>query len=209
MRYTDSAQEFRDSLSASNVALMTLVQLEFSPTNIVRVCSAGYTVTWNNYDWIGVGNVGSISAIEESGDLGVKGVEMTLTGVPTDLISVAFLENYQWRPVYIYIAPMGNDLTLNANFDIFPLVDSITPDTIDTYGGLPPTLIFSGRIDKMDIRLGKTATITLKAESRLVDWSRPKIRRYNNEDQKIRFPNDKGFEYIERITNATIQWGPK
>lgn len=208
MRYLSVADEYRESLKKSNVSIMTLVQLNFSTTNIVRVCSAGYTVKWNTFDWIGVGNVGSISAIEESSDLGVKGVEMTLTGVPTDLISVAFLEDYQWKPVYIYMAPMSLDLTLNANWDTYPLIDSIT-DTIDVYGGLPPALIFSGRIDKMDIRFGKTATIILRAESRLIDWKRPKIRRYNNEDQKIRFPNDRGFEYIERIANATIQWGPK
>ena len=59
----------------------------------------------------------------------------------------------------------------------------------------------------MDIKLGKTATVNITAESRLIDWARPRIRRYTNADQNERFPGDKGFEFVSDTTDKEIVWG--
>jgi len=67
--------------------------------------------------------------------------------------------------------------------------------------------MFKGRMDTMNIALGKTATITLTAESRLIDWSRPRIRRYTNADQQERFSADKGFEFVSDTVEIEIVWG--
>ena len=59
----------------------------------------------------------------------------------------------------------------------------------------------------MDIDVGATATITVNAESRLADWDRPRVRRYNHEDQQIDYPGDMGFEFVPQMATKELRWG--
>ncbi|MFZ8993149.1 MAG: hypothetical protein ACO20L_10805, partial [Candidatus Puniceispirillaceae bacterium] len=64
------------------------------------------------------------------------------------------------------------------------------------------------RMDVMTIaEEGETCTITLTAESRLIDLERPRLRRWTSEDQKSLDATDKGFEFINSLQEATIKWG--
>ena len=54
---------------------------------------------------------------------------------------------------------------------------------------------------------GQTCTISVSAESRLIDLDRTRERRYTSEDQKIDFPNDKGLEFIADLQDKEIIWG--
>jgi len=62
-------------------------------------------------------------------------------------------------------------------------------------------------MDTMDVELGTTASITVAAESRLADWDRPRVRRYNAADQNISYPSDKGFEFVPQMVEKSIRWG--
>jgi len=42
---------------------------------------------------------------------------------------------------------------------------------------------------------------------RLVDWERPRIRRYNNADQQVAFTGDKGFEFVPQMVEKELIWG--
>ena len=53
----------------------------------------------------------------------------------------------------------------------------------------------------------ESASITLTAESRMIDLNRPRVRRYTPEDQKIDYPNDKGLDYVSSLQEAEISWG--
>jgi hypothetical protein len=53
----------------------------------------------------------------------------------------------------------------------------------------------------------ETATIAVGAESRLIDLQRPRVRRYTHESQKSRFPNDKGFEFVNDLQDKKFAWG--
>ena len=59
-----------------------------------------------------------------------------------------------------------------------------------------PVEIFKARVNQMNIEAGETATISLTVESRLVDWERRPVRRYNNADQQVAFSGDMGFEFV-------------
>jgi hypothetical protein len=54
---------------------------------------------------------------------------------------------------------------------------------------------------------GDNCTIDLTAESRLIDLERPRLRRWTSEDQKALDPDDKGFEFVNSLQEATIKWG--
>ena len=70
-----------------------------------------------------------------------------------------------------------------------------------------PFVAFKGRMDSMDIELGKTASIQIGIESRLVDWDKARIRRYTNEDQQNYFAGDKGLEFMSEMVDKQLVWG--
>jgi len=68
--------------------------------------------------------------------------------------------------------------------------------------------VFSGRMDVMSITEdGDSCTITMTAESRLIDLERPRLRRWTSEDQKGLDATDKGFEFVNSLQEASIKWG--
>jgi hypothetical protein len=171
------------ALQAPHVPGLCLVQLDFDQT--IRLCNLGYTYSWNGYDWIGTGALGSIEQINEGADLEAKGVNLTLSGIPSDIIATALGEQYQGRRAQVWYAPLD---------DAYQIIGA-------------PIRVFYGRIDTMDIEVGETSSITLSAESKLVDWARPRVSRYNHEDQIAKYPDDLGFQYVAKMVEVELIWG--
>ena len=155
------------------------------------IFDSGPLRVWNGYGnltvdgetYVGGGTLISVSAIEETAEIGAKGVSMMLTGVSSSILATALAENYQYRIANIYVG------TINGN-------------TVSSYK------VFSGRMDVMTIgEQGDNCTIDLTAESRLIDLERPRLRRWTSEDQKALDPDDKGFEFVNSLQEATIKWG--
>lgn len=172
------------ALQNDNVPYMVLVELDFVE-GIVRFTNAGYAFDWNGHTWIGAGNLGTISAIEEGQELQMYGCTLTLTGIASNYIAECFGVGYSGRAATIYLAP------LDSNYNILS----------------DPVIIFKGKMDTMPIQLGDQAAIQVTIESKLIDWERPRVRRYNNEDQQAEFPNDKGFEFVPQMVEKTLLWG--
>jgi len=146
---------------------------------------------WNGYGdltiggetYTGGGSVISVSAIEETAEIGAKGISIMLAGISTIVLPAALSENYQYRIVNVYVG-------------------AISSGTVSSYK------VFSGRMDVMTIgEEGDTCIITLTAESRLIDLERPRLRRWTSEDQKGLDADDKGFEFVNSLQEATIKWG--
>jgi hypothetical protein len=173
-----------NALQGGNVPYMMLIQLDFA-SGTLRLCSAAYNFSWNGYTWTGAGNLASIQAIEEGAELQMYGVQMTLSAIPAALVSNALNQTYRGRSALIYLAPLDSSYNVLAD----------------------PVVAFSGRMDQMQIEIGQTATITLSAESRLTDWERPRIRRYNSEDQQAAYPGDLGFQFVPQMVEKQITWG--
>lgn len=174
-----------EAASAAAIARPVLAaELDFSG-GVVRVCSCPYTVTIDGEAFLGVGTFGSVSPVEEGSELQSYGIALELSGIPPELISTALGEHYQGRPCQIYLALLDEAHQVIAS----------------------PVILWSGRIDTMDVDLGDSATITVSAENRLVDWERPRTRRYTNEDQRAEYPDDKGFEFVPQMQQKQLVWG--
>jgi hypothetical protein len=177
-------QAAKDAFSQLNFPAIVLVELDFAD-GVVRLTNAAYTFAWGGHDWQGIGTLGSIEAVSEGSALQMYGCALTLSGIPPEIISEAFSANYQGRSATIWLAPMTKDYAFIAD----------------------PVVVFKGRMDTMDIAVGDTATITLSVESRLVDWDKPRIRRFNDEDQRFSYPNDRGFRYVDQMVQKDLKWG--
>lgn len=159
------------------------VELNFD-SGILRLWNGYADLTIDGETYIGSGNLLQISGIEETGEIAARGVTMTLSGLSTDIISVALQENYQNRTARIYLGAIQSD------------------GTVQSYQ------VFAGRLDVMNIEeSGETATISVTAENRLIDLERPRIRRYTSEDQKSIYPGDLGLDYVNDLQDKTLDWG--
>lgn len=161
-----------------------LVRLDFA-SGVVCATSAPFDISHQGESYAGVGNLGSISAVPEGAELQGYAVQLSLSGIPAGLVSLALLDAYQGRDAQVWLGLL---------------------DAAHQLAGAP-LLVFRGRMDTMDLELGESATITLTVQSRLADWERPRLRRYTHEDQQSVYPDDLGLEYVAQMAEKTIYWG--
>lgn len=172
------------ALAQSQVRAVVFAELDF-PSGFLRVNNSAMNMSWNGQTWLGLGRMGAIDAVEEGITLQARGMRFSISGVAPDHVAIALGQQYQGRACRVWFAPLDEG-------------HGIIPD---------PVLVFDGRMDTMDIELGTTATISVAAESRLADWDRARVRRYNAADQAITDPSDKGFEFVPQMVEKAIRWG--
>ena len=156
----------------------------------VRAWSGIGDFVWDGNTYSGVGTFGGISVIEETGNPVANGITLSLSGIPSDLIATALdRTEYRGRKVRVWQALFNVSLA--------------TPTLIDD-----PFPIFAGRMDVMTpTDTGVTSTITLSCENRLIDLSRPRERRYTDQDQRQLHPGDGSFRYVAGMQDKQFNWG--
>lgn len=171
-------------LQAASVEVGVLFEGEFA-SGWVRLWSGVGTLSWDGKSWSGVGTLLGISGIDETNEIRASGLTVSLSGVPSDLLSAALGDARSGKTGRVYLAFFSGG--------------SIVAD---------PILQFEGRLDVPAIEDGPdTATISISYESELIDLERARERRYTPEDQAIDFPGDLGFNYVAALQDAQITWG--
>ena len=113
--------------------------------------------------------------------MSAKSANITLNGIPPEIISLALQEPYQNRECRI----------------LFGVNDS--SDIVE---------VFAGTMDRMTIQdSGETGTIDLTVESKWVRLDRPNVRRYTSESQKSRHSTDTFFDYVAELQDKEVLWG--
>jgi len=134
--------------------------------------------------YVGTGNLLDVSSVEETSDLSVRGATIILSGMPSQLVSIALQSPYQGRVCNIYFGVMDGN----------------------SYSNL--TQVFSGYMDEMNISEGpEFSTIELKVENRLIDLERSRTRRYTSGYQKSLYPGDLGLDFVESLQDKRVVWG--
>jgi len=171
--------------TAELVRPIYLVDLEFASGSIYLWSGLG-DLSFNSNTYIGVGDLLTIGAVQESTELTATGAQITLGGIKQSLLTLARDEPYQGRPLTIRLGAFDENGDLIAS----------------------PVILFSGFMDVMTINdSGETSTITVSAENKLIVFQKTAVRRYTAEDQKIEHPTDKGFEFVAKIQEKEIVWG--
>lgn len=176
------------ALQSSTVRLVTFADLDFASGNLYVHDGLG-TYNWGGNDWLGVGDFGGISSVEEGAEVSPYSLNLTLSGLDAGLVATALDENYFMRDVKVYLGLLDENDAL-----------------IDT-----PTQIWAGFMDVMSVTAGASGgdSITLTAESELSKFDRSANLRYTHTMLQKRDPNDVFFEFLKDIEGVKINWGKK
>ncbi|KZC97164.1 hypothetical protein [Thalassospira xiamenensis] len=152
----------------------------------VRMWTGIGPISWGGFEWLGGGEFVGISEIEETEEIQANGLTFQLSGIPIEYLSLTLTEMRQGLP---------GDLHVGAMSDTGVLIGT-------------PYKAFSGLTDVPVIDDDATTiTISVTVESDLVDLERSKVRRFTDEDQKAIYPDDRGFEFVNRLQDTEITWG--
>lgn len=155
------------------------VELLFD-SGVVRLWTGYQDKTIGGETYVGAGNLLSIPSVEEVSDMSARSAEIVLSGISTQLVTLALQEPYQGRTARILFG-----------------IDGQTP--VEVFGGL---------MDVMTINdSGETSTISLTVESRLVELERVRPFRYTDNNHKLRYPNDDFFSFVPALQDREIVWG--
>jgi hypothetical protein len=175
--------------------------------NIVRMWTGqGTLVLSDGTEWVGLGQLLNISSIEETSEMSVKGASISLSGIPSNLLSLALSEPYQGRIAKIYFGTFQQGSILQETSDYILLQDGSRINLESTSTGFNE--LFSGYMDQMNIEeSGDTATIEMMVENKLIDLERARVARFTSGYQKSVYPGDLGMDFIEDLQDKKISWG--
>lgn len=198
-----------DNISQDVVYPFFAVELKFDGDNILRLWTGqGTLVLEDGTSWVGTGNLLNISAIEETSELAVKGATLTLSGVPSEVLSLALSEPYQGRVCNIYFGTFSQGSILQESSSYILLQDGSRIELETGEKGFNE--IFSGYMDQMNIEeSGETSTIQLLVENKLVDLERARVARFTSGYQKSIYAGDLGLDFLEDLQDKQISWGRK
>jgi hypothetical protein len=182
--YANSSRQIDSLLNAALNAdtISPFIAVDLDVSTPVYMWSGYGDLIIGSKTYLGAGQLMSISTVEETTEIQAKGASITVTGIPSSFLSLALTEQYQGRECRIYFG-LTNDPSGYVE-------------------------IFSGELDQMNItEQGDTATIQLLAENILIVLERPVVRRFTAEDQKSRYPNDRGLEFVAGLQDKDLFWG--
>ena len=165
-----------------------LAQFQFDSANL-NLWTGYRTLSFNPgtgaESFVGAGDLGRVSPVMETASIKATGLDFSLSGLNTSVVSVALTEAYQGRICVLWLGFM------------------------DTNGDLADTVqVFKGRMDTMAVREdGDSSVISVKAESILISLEKANERRFTPEDQQLDYPTDEGYSIVAALQQRDLEWG--
>jgi hypothetical protein len=161
-----------------------LAKLDYE-SGAVRVASTPFDTIFAGETYTGVGRLGSVTSISEGAEMRSYGVSLQMAGIPIAYFRDVASERIHDRACRVWYGQ------LDAQHRLIGV----------------PVQLFGGRMDVMVVELSQTVSVTITAESRLVDWERARIRRFTDQDQKKAYPSDKGLKFVQASSEMELVWG--
>ena len=172
-------------LGADEQALFLAVKAEFD-TDDIMVWSGIGNITIASESYTGAGSLLSIGTAEDSTEIKSTGMDVSISGMDTTVLNYALTENYQNRPITIFLGYLMGG-------------------TNEVAGTLT---LFKGRMTTLSVNDNPSgAGINISAENRLVDLDRPCNFRYTKESQNFLHSGDTGFNRVASLQDKEIVWG--
>lgn len=180
----DLTSGFIAELDSDAMRMAILLEIQFDSGTIYLWTGEG-DFDYGGNTYTGVGNTLGFDTVKEVTDIQSIGVTATVP-VTSAFISTALQEEYQGRTALMHLAV----------FDI-------------TSGALisDPYQFFQGLCDVMAIEdMGSTANVSVTFQSEIANLFRAKDSNYTPEDQRTKYPMDRGLDLITSIQDVEVVW---
>ena len=176
----------KELAAGHRVQAATLFQFEFTSGTQRFWDGLGY-LTADGHDWLGFGQMCSVSGLEQSRNMGAPQTTFKLSGVDDNLIAIA---------VNSAAEVTGNPCTVLLQF-----LSSVGVPLDD------PIAIWAGTMDTLTFQAGvRDQSITLSAETLFVDRVRAPYGFQTDTDQRARWTGDRGYEFVASLLWKTVNW---
>lgn len=180
------AAEFLLALSEGFLFPVIFVEMYFA-TGPVRVCTYNQDLLLNGVVYTAASNLLEISTIQDGADVHARGVNITLSGFDSSLLSLVLNDFQVGLPVTIYLGAFNTQTAQQVSYSI---------------------IAWQGKTDEPTISADvPTSTISIACESLLMDMNTPLPWRYTNATQQQFFPGDLGLSFVNSIQSIPIYWG--
>lgn len=176
----------KELAAGHRVQAATLFLFEFASGPQRYWDGQGY-LTAAGEDWLGFGELGSVSGLEQSRNMGAPQTTFRLSGVDSNLLAIAVNSSSEvtGRPCSVYLQFL-----------------SAAGEPLDA-----PYALWAGTMDTLSFQAGTASqTITLTAETLFVDRVRTPFGLATDTDQRARWPGDRGFEFVASLIFKTVSW---
>lgn len=176
--------DLQEGAESERFNYVVLVSLDF-PTGTVRVHNGAGTYNFGGNDYLGVGSFGSISALEETGELVDNPIQLTLSAITPEIIDAIKTDDIYGRDVDVYLGALDDNDQLEGT----------------------PTNWISGYMEHASLILGEDNAVVIQIQTRAAKLKRRNNLRYTNEDHQAEFPGDRFFEFLPQLQEAEVRWG--
>jgi len=176
-----------DLLAQHHVEMINLVELDW-PTGMVRLHSGIGPVKYAGNEYQGVGQLGSIDSLSDTGEVGDTGLSLTLSGLDAALVASVIDDDAVGCAGRVYLGVLDeHQRLLDAN--VIPL--------------------FAGTAKRTPVRQGENPQITVELVSDSIAHNQRAGDRYTDNCQQRRHPGDRFFRYSEVMADKPFYWGSK
>lgn len=199
-----------DALDDNVIYPFFAVEMNFDGDDVLRLWTGVGTLTFEGVSWAGAGTLLGISSVEETKEIAAKGANISITGLPSEVLGLALSTPYQGRTCKIYFGMFAKGSLQKESANFILLEDGSRIELEDRSTGL--TEIFTGYMDQMNISEDAgTGTIQVSVENKLIDLERARIARYTAEYQRSRdiagASTDAGFDFVADMQDQKLAWG--
>ncbi|WP_029591879.1 hypothetical protein [Franconibacter pulveris] len=185
MLYSPFSEQMVDYLSRDRVTAVIAAQVQFE-SGTAYVHSGTGTLVLGGYVYYGVGALGAVDDVQESGTTSPTQLKLTLSGLDLSLFAKTLNERCVGRQAEIYLVAMD---------------DSGVARVAD--------LIFKGKVSSTGATAGETNALQYTVSNVFEDWQRPFPDRYTDESHQASQPGDRIFRYVAQMAERPIYWGSK
>gem|GEM_PF-1202520 len=177
-------------MEQAHVKFVYFIEFHFASL-VYRASTLGVNVSWGGYEWVGMGNIGSFSPIDESQGTAAASITFEMSLADTNFVALAVgpAEEVRGRDVVMYFCPLDNNYRLVG-----------TPKQCWRGTMNPPTGGISGKNDEA------IGSLQMKCETSAYGLKRNPALRLNAAQQKQRYPNDTSLDRMTRLIGKQVPW---
>jgi len=186
-------------LSATNAAAaeaavvrpVVFVELHYDSSTLYVHDNIGDIVaddwTGTSRTWSGLGDLGSISTIEEGNQISPYKIDLVLSGIDPTIAAKALGKETTLKEVYVLVGFIGLDRVV---------VDDPHP-------------MWSGLADEVQMAVGSESVVKVSCESKLAAFEKVNGRLQNDADHQAEYSGDLFYKYLPQMVEAKFRWGGK